>query len=86
MVWGCLVWILVCVYIDEKTHDGTEDNPMDEGEDGTAEHGDNEAEADLNQDQAAEQEDKERATARFDQLENFNHLWRLIRLVHVTLK
>jgi hypothetical protein len=47
---------------------------MDEGEDGTAEHGDNEAEADLNQDQAAEQEDKERATARFDQLENFNHL------------
>jgi len=47
---------------------------MDEGEDGTAEHGDNEAEADLNQDPAAEQEDKERATARLDHLENFNHL------------
>jgi hypothetical protein len=86
MLLFCLVWILFCVYIDEKTHDGTEDNPIDEGEDGTAEHADNEVEEDLNQDPTAEQEDKERATARFDQLENFNHLWRLIRLVHVTLK
>jgi hypothetical protein len=56
-------YIFVCT--DEKLHDGTDDNALDEDGDHPSHHEDNEGEGDLNEGETAEPEDEERVTARY---------------------
>lgn len=54
-------------YVEEKVRDETEDNPVDENEPAKSDlAGKDELANDLNDDQAAEQEDDDRPTARFE--------------------